>query len=113
NVTTAGDTLISVASPAAVRVEVHSMEMKNDTMVMRPVENGLAIPAKDTVLLAPGGYHLMFLDINDDFKVDEKVHLTLTFAEAGTIELDMPIRMPTRQSTDHKGHAGADHSNHK
>jgi copper(I)-binding protein len=35
---------------------------------MRPVENGLTIEPGKTVKLAPGGYHLMMMDLNEPLK---------------------------------------------
>jgi hypothetical protein len=49
------DRLLAVTSPAAGRIEFHSMSMENGTMIMRPVADGIEIPAGDTVTLAPGG----------------------------------------------------------
>ena len=48
-------------SPA--RVEVHEMAMNNGVMKMRPLDKGLAIEPGKTVKLAPGGYHLMLMDL--------------------------------------------------
>ena len=47
------------------------MEVKNGIMTMHPVEGGIKIPAGETVTLAPGGYHLMFIKLKHDLKQGE------------------------------------------
>ena len=60
---TAADRLVAATSPSAGMVEIHTMEIVNDVMTMRPVEGGLEIPAGATVELKPGGTHLMFMAV--------------------------------------------------
>ena len=60
---TAADRLVGGSSPAAGKVEVHEMAMDNDVMKMRPVKDGLPIPAGQTVKLEPGGYHIMLMEL--------------------------------------------------
>lgn len=86
------DTLLSVASPAAAKVEIHTMEVVDDVMVMRPVEGGLEIPASGTVTLAPGGLHLMFMRVEEPFAEGGEIPVTLTFEKAGDIEVALPVR---------------------
>lgn len=87
-----GDALVSVSSPRATSVEVHEMSMDGVVARMRPVEGGLAIPAHGEVALAPGGYHLMFMGVTQAFAEGEEIPVTLTFANAGVVELMMPVR---------------------
>lgn len=86
------DTLISVSSPRAASVEIHEMTMDGAIMRMRAVEGGLAIPAQGEVVLAPGGYHLMFMGVTQPFAEGEEIAVTLTFANAGAVELMLPVR---------------------
>ena len=57
--------------------------MDDDVMIMRPVSDGLVIPAGETVQLAPSGYHLMFMQLNQPHIVDEPFTATLIFERAG------------------------------
>lgn len=86
------DRLISASSPAAGKVEVHSMEMKDGVMVMRPVEGGLEIPPGETIELKPGGQHLMFMQVGEPFAEGGSVPVELTFERAGSVEIVLPIR---------------------
>jgi copper(I)-binding protein len=85
------DRLISISSPDAGRAEIHSMVMKDNVMVMRPVEGGLEIPAGGTVALKPGHFHLMFMDVKKPFHKGDTIPVTLEFEKAGKVEIKMPV----------------------
>ncbi len=89
------DRLIGGASPKAAKVEVHTMEVVNDVMTMRPVEGGLEIPAGGTVELKPGSFHVMFMGVATPFAEGETVPVTLKFERAGEVELSLPVRAMT------------------
>ena len=88
---TAADRLVNVTSPNAGKVEIHTMEIVDDVMTMRPVEGGLEIPAGATVELKPGGAHLMFMAVSEPFKQGATVPVTLEFEKAGKVDLVLPI----------------------
>lgn len=85
------DTLVAVASPAAGMADVHVMETKDGVMTMHGLDGGLPIPAGQTVTLAPGGFHIMFMGLAGPLKQGETLPVTLTFAKAGKIETQFPI----------------------
>ena len=58
------DRLISATSSVAGDTQIHEMSMQGDVMKMRELAEGLEIPAGATVALAPGGYHIMFMGLN-------------------------------------------------
>ncbi|MGH8633014.1 MAG: copper chaperone PCu(A)C, partial [Burkholderiales bacterium] len=73
--------LTAVASPAAASVELHSTSMEEGVMRMRPVAR-IELPAGKSVKLAPGGLHIMLVDIKLPLKPGDKVPLTLTVQRA-------------------------------
>lgn len=85
------DTLIAATSEIAAMTEIHTMEMDGDVMRMRELEDGLPIPAGETVVLKPGGFHLMFMQLNGPLVEGETVSVTLTFQQAGDVTLDLPV----------------------
>jgi copper(I)-binding protein len=97
----AADRLVGASSPDAGRVEIHSMEVVNNVMTMRPVEGGLEIAPGATVELKPGGFHLMFLDVAKPFTQGEKVPVTLQFEKAGEVAIDLPVRAASGGGHDH------------
>jgi len=60
-------------------------------MGMREIEE-LPVPAGSTVLLVPGGNHLMLIDLAEDLVPGSEFDLTLTFAEAGDITVTVEVR---------------------
>src|SRR4051794_7628063 len=87
----APDRLVSGSGDVAGRVEIHEMAMNNGVMTMRPLDKGLVIEPGKTVKLAPGGYHLMLMDLKTPLKQGDKVPLTLQFEKAGKVELSLDV----------------------
>lgn len=75
-----GAAIVGASSPVAGVTEVHEMKMDGGVMKMRAVQR-LDIAAGKPVSLAPGGYHVMLMDLAQPLKEGEKVTLTLTFAD--------------------------------
>lgn len=98
------DRLIGASSPAAGKVEIHTMEVVDDVMTMRPVEGGLEIPAGGSVELKPGGYHIMFMGVGEPFADGSTTPVTLRFEKAGEVELALPVRLVRGSGHDHDGH---------
>jgi copper(I)-binding protein len=97
------DRLVAVSGEAAGKIEVHEMAMNNGVMKMRAVDNGLTIDPGKTVTLAPGGYHLMMMDLKAPLKQGDKVPLTLEFEKAGKVAVTLDV-----QGVGAKGPAGAE-----
>ena len=74
--------LTGVASSTAARAELHSTSMEGGVMRMRPVAR-IELPAGKAVKLAPGGLHIMLVDLRQPLKPGDKVPLTLTVERAG------------------------------
>jgi hypothetical protein len=89
---TAPDKLIGASSDGAGKIEVHEMTMTNGVMKMRPVEGGLAIDPGKTVKLAPGGYHLMMMDLKSPLKQGDKMPVTLQFEKAGKVAVSLDVQ---------------------
>lgn len=105
--TGAADTaLVAVDSPLAGKAELHNMSMDGGVMRMRAVEK-IELPAGKTVKLAPGGLHVMLLDIKQAFKEGGKVPLTLTFQGAGGARTTQKIEAQVRAAG-----SGAAHHHH-
>jgi copper(I)-binding protein len=88
----APDRLIGGSVDIAAKVEVHEMAMKNGVMTMRPLDTGLTIEPGKTVKLAPGGIHLMMLDLKNPLKKGEKLPVTLEFEKAGKVTVSFDIQ---------------------
>jgi periplasmic copper chaperone A len=86
------DRLVSVTADIAGKIEVHEMSTDNGVMKMRPVEGGLTIDPGKTVKLAPGGYHLMIMDLKSPLKQGDKVPVTLEFEKAGKVAITLDVQ---------------------
>ena len=87
--------LVGVSSPAAGVVEVHEMKMENDMMKMRQLP-ALDLPAGKPVKLAPGGYHLMLLELKQPLKDGDKVPLTLEIEDAQKVRSKVVVDAPVK-----------------
>ena len=87
------DTLQSVSTPLSANAMIHESVMKNGVMTMSHMM-ALPIPAKGSVLLAPGGLHVMLMGLPQPLKAGTTLPLTLNFEKAGTVTLDVPILAP-------------------
>jgi copper(I)-binding protein len=109
----APDRLIGASGENIGKVEVHEMAMNNGVMTMRPLDKGLSIEPGKTVKLAPGGYHLMLMDLRQPFKQGDKVPLTLEFEKAGKVSLSLDVQGVGAQAPGGGAASGHDHSGMK
>jgi periplasmic copper chaperone A len=103
------DTLIGGSIPFAGKLEVHEMLMDRGMMKMRRLEPGLIIKPGETVILKPGSFHLMFLDVKGGPKRGAPVKGTLVFEKAGRIEVEYAVEaVGAREPSDGAGAGGKD-----
>jgi copper(I)-binding protein len=82
----APDRLLSATSEMAKKLEIHDMAVSNGVMTMRPLEGGLTLAAGGSLKFAPGGLHLMFVDLAAPLRQGERVPVTLKFEHGGEIK---------------------------
>lgn len=88
----APDKLVGVSGDIAGKIEVHEMTTIDGVMKMRPVDKGLTIDPGKTVKLAPGGYHLMMMDLKTPLKQGDRVPVTLEFEKAGKVPVTLDVQ---------------------
>lgn len=79
------DRLEAVHTPVAGMTMLHRTVQKGDRISMEPVEGGLPVPAGGRLVLAPGGAHVMLMDLERKLAVGEQVPVTLVFQGAGPV----------------------------
>ena len=100
------DRLVSAATPAAGRTELHIMQTgEGGVMKMRMAETGIELPAGGELRFAPGGTHLMLFDLPAPLKEGATTPVTLTFEKAGAITVDFAIK-PRSAGAKPAGHGG-------
>ena len=103
-----GAAIIGASSPVAGITEIHEMKMDGGVMKMRAISR-LDLPAGKPVKLAPGGYHVMLMDLKQPLKKGDLVPLTLKFEgkdkAVETVEIKAEVRDLTASvpaASDHK-----------
>ena len=87
--------LVGVETPAAAAGEIHEMKMDGDVMRMRQIDS-LELPQGVAVQLQPGGYHLMFQQLQAPLQAGTQVPVTLVFkdtkGETSRLHLQVPVQ---------------------
>ena len=91
NTGAAPDRLVDASSPVSERVELHTHIRDGDVMRMRPVPH-IEVPAGGEAMLRPGGLHLMFMGLRAPLVQGTRIPVTLRFAEAGEVTLELEVR---------------------
>lgn len=105
-----GATLTGATSPVAGVVELHEMKTEGGVMRMRAVPK-LDLPAGQAVSLqpnAPGGYHVMLMDLKKPLSKGEVVPVTLKIqgkdGKPGTVEVNAEVRALATAMEGHEHH---------
>ncbi len=96
----AADRLVAVGSDVSEAVELHTMSMTDGVMRMRRLKDGLAIPAGETVTLAPGGEHIMLIGLEAQLETGGKFDMRLEFENAGTQTVTVEVRDTPPEAVD-------------
>ncbi|HTJ98299.1 MAG TPA: copper chaperone PCu(A)C [Bordetella sp.] len=100
---TTPDQLIGIKSDAAGSVSMHQTVTNNGVSTMREVDGGVTVPAKGEVKFAPGGYHIMFEKLKAPFKEGMEIPATLTFRQAGEVEIKFKVKPLTYKAPSMNG----------
>ena len=97
-ITSASDTsLVKVESSVTDSVEIHSMSMENGVMKMRMLDE-LPLKANQPEKLAPGGFHVMLMDLQKPLKVGENVNVRLCFKDKSGKITDKNVMLPVKEN---------------
>ena len=109
---TAADTLVAVETAAARKTEVHRTSTAGGVMKMERQEAGVAIPPGKQVAFAPGGYHVMFLGLNQATRLGDKVPATLVFKSGAKLKVEFQVAAGAPGATPAKAPAAGAHHHH-
>ena len=96
--------LISVESNFSKRTELHYMNIKNDIMIMKHLEDGVLIKSKSVINLKPRSFHIMFIGLTKSFNKTRNQKVKFNFENAGSIIINMPIINKAKILKDKKKH---------
>ena len=84
------DKLIKIETPIATNSEFHMANIYNSQATMERVDF-IELPAQKARSLKPGGYHIMFMDLNTELKVGKNIDAKLFFEKNGEIEIAFEV----------------------
>jgi copper(I)-binding protein len=85
-------TVVSASSPVAGEVELHEVVGQPGSTTMRPKDDGFAIPGGGSHVLAPGGDHIMLMDLKGPLQAGAEVEVTLSFNDGSSLPFSAQVR---------------------
>lgn len=116
NTGTEDDVLLGAASDFP-KTMIHKTELVDGIMKMRHQMGGVPVPAGETVIFKPGGFHVMFMGLDSHLIEGEKNTVTLTFENAGTVDVTFNVekrgKAKDAKKMDGMSHDGHDMTGHE
>lgn len=88
-------TLIGASSPVSEKMELHTMKMEGEKMVMAQVSS-IPLPANTQVKLKPGSLHLMFMGLKQPLTEGQNIAITLKIklssGHVETLSIQAPVK---------------------
>lgn len=99
------DRLLRASTPAAARVELHTMAVDaGNVMRMREIAD-LPLKPGEPVKMRPGaGVHLMLVGLKTPLKEGDSFPLTLEFERNGRTEVKVVVQVPKPRTAESAGH---------
>ncbi|MCX8231959.1 MAG: copper chaperone PCu(A)C, partial [Alphaproteobacteria bacterium] len=83
-------TVTGISSESAERAQLHTTVRDGDVTRMRSLES-IAIAPGETLVLQPGGMHIMFMGVDEPLRPGMQVDLTLTLSNGRAGHLKVPV----------------------
>ena len=88
-------TLIGASSPVSEKMELHTMKMEGEKMVMAQVSS-IPLPTNTQVELKPGSLHLMFMGLKQPLTEGQNIAITLKIklssGHVETLSIQAPVK---------------------
>ena len=88
------DRLLSVTADKVGQTSLHETSMDGDIMRMRPIADGIEVPAGGRVALSASGRHVMIQNLARPLPDGSSIRLTLRFERQGLVEISAPVGRP-------------------
>ncbi|WP_053333681.1 copper chaperone PCu(A)C [Gemmatimonas phototrophica] len=85
--------LVSASSPVAVATEVHET-MEHDGMSHMMPRTTVPIAPRDSMVMKPGGLHLMLMQLTRALVVNDTIPMTLRFSRGDSVMVRIPVVSP-------------------
>lgn len=86
-------TIVAASTAASAMVQLHeTTDDGTGTMSMREKDGGFPIAAGAVFELAPGGNHIMLMDVTEPIVAGDEITIVLEFADGSTLEFTAPAK---------------------
>ncbi|MGD8632856.1 MAG: copper chaperone PCu(A)C [Anaerolineales bacterium] len=86
--------LLAAQSPVADVAEIHNSVIDDAGVAHMMKLDSAIIPPHDQLIFAPGGLHIMLVELSRDLIPNEKIQLRLRFEKHGEVKIDVPVEAP-------------------
>lgn len=83
--------LLAANSSAATAIELHETMEESGVMRMDPHPEGFAVPAGGSLVLKPGGKHIMLVGLVQPLAIGDTIDLALQFGNGETVTVTAPV----------------------
>ncbi|MBF0123792.1 MAG: copper chaperone PCu(A)C [Magnetococcales bacterium] len=94
-----------ITSPLFAKTELHETIQK-DGVAMMQARKQFVIPARKTMKLQPGGYHIMLLNPQQPLRAGDKVPLAILLDNGSKIALDVEVHPASHDKPHNMSHGG-------
>ncbi|MFT3893513.1 MAG: copper chaperone PCu(A)C [Anaerolineales bacterium] len=94
------DELLSITTDVAQAAEIHESKMEGDVMKMDMLTS-LPIKGFADVTFKPGGLHVMLVNVNKDFKLNDELEIVLHFKTHEDITVHVIVKDAAPEDEDH------------
>lgn len=83
---------VSVGADVAGMAQLHESSMNDQGVMSMEQVPEISVAADGTVMLEPGGFHVMLMNLAEPLQAGDEIDVTLMFQEAGEIEVTAEVR---------------------
>jgi copper(I)-binding protein len=83
---------VSASTDVAAEVEIHQTVIRDDGAMGMTQIPQVDIPAESTVVMVPGGMHVMLIDLADPLELGDTFDLTLSFDDGTELTTTVEVR---------------------
>lgn len=105
----AADRLLGVETAIAKRAMLHATDHGADGVARMIHLDAIDIPAGGTVLLEPGGLHIMLMGLTGPLTEGDMIPATLVFERAGRVAIEFSVDAPVGMDHSRMDHSAAGH----
>jgi len=103
NAGASADRIVAVESPIAARAELHAHTVQDGVMKMTRVPE-VPLPAGARAVFAPGGLHVMLMDLREPLEPGRTFPLTLRFEHADPLVVEVTVHRGAPEGAAMGGH---------